>query len=110
MADFFNILGKAVSGETIGDGANKKVLKKVNPVLTANERRRLTNEATIAAEAFLEVQNKKKKDEFGKTERTPATKVSDSIKKTEAEKEEKPKKLKFPLLLALGAGITALDS
>jgi len=106
VADFFNILGKAVSGETIGGAANKKIIKKVNPVLTANERRRLTNEATIAAEAFLEVQNKKKKDEFGKTERTPATKVSDSIKKTEAEK-EKPKKLKFPLLLALGAGITA---
>lgn len=106
MADFFKTLGNVVSGETIGGAADKKILKKVNPVLNSNEKRRLTNESTIAAEAFLNVQNKNKKDTFGKTARasTPAGMAEQSIQKT---KEEKPKKLKFPLLLALGAGITA---
>jgi len=106
VADFFKTLGNVVSGETIGGAANKKILKKVNPVLNSNERRRLTNESTIAAEAFFNVQRKNKKDTFGKTARasTPAGMAKESIQKT---KDEKPKKLKFPLLLALGAGITA---
>ncbi len=106
MADFFKTLGNVVSGETIGGAADKKILKKVNPVLTSNEKRRITNESTIAAEAFFNVQRKNQKDTFGETERpsTPAGMAEQSIQKT---KEEKPKKLKFPLLLALGAGITA---
>ena len=106
MANPFNILGKVVSGETIGGAADKKILKKVNPVLTSNERRRITNESTIAAEAFFNVQKKNEKDIFGKTARasTPAGMAKESIQKT---KDEKPPKLKFPLLLALGAGIAA---
>ena len=106
MADFFKTLGNVVSGETIGGAADKKILKKVNPVLTSNERRRITNESTIAAEAFFNVQRKNKKDTFGETARasTPAGMARESIQKS---KDEKPKKLKFPLLLALGAGITA---
>ena len=106
MANPFNILGKVVSGETIGDAADKKILKKVNPVLTSNEKRRITNESTIAAEAFFNVQKKNEKDTFGKTARasTPAGMAKESVQKT---KEEKPPKLKFPLLLALGAGIAA---
>ena len=100
MANPFNILGKVVSGETIGGAADKKILKKVNPVLTSNERRRITNESTIAAEAFFNVQKKNEKDTFGKTARasTPAGMAKESIQKT---KDEKPPKLKFPLLLAL---------
>jgi hypothetical protein len=106
VADLFNILGKAVSGETIGGAADKKILKKVNPVLTSNEKRRITNESTIAAEAFFNVQRKNEKDTFGETARatTPAGIAKDSVEKT---KDKKPPKLKFPLLLALGAGITA---
>ena len=106
MADFFKTLGNVVSGETIGGAADKKILKKVNPVLNSNEKRRLTNESTIAAEAFFNVQRKNQKDTFGETARasTPAGMAKESIQKT---KDEKPKKLKFPLLLALGAGITA---
>ena len=106
MANPFNILGKVVSGETIGGAADKKILKKVNPVLTSSERRRITNESTIAAEAFFNVQKKNEKDTFGETDRasTPAGMAKESVQKT---KEEKPPKLKFPLLLALGAGITA---
>jgi hypothetical protein len=106
VANPFNILGKVVSGETIGGAADKKILKKVNPVLTSAERRRITNESTIAAEAFFNVQKKNEKDTFGETDRasTPAGMAKESVQKT---KEEKPPKLKFPLLLALGAGITA---
>ena len=106
MADFFKTLGNVVSGETIGSAADKKIIKTVNPVLTPKERRRITNESTIAAEAFFNVQRRNQKDTFGETSRasTPAGMAKESIQKT---KDEKPKKLKFPLLLALGAGITA---
>ena len=106
MADFFNILGKAVSGETIGGAADKKIIKKVNPVLTSAERRRITNESTVAAEAFFKVEKRNKKDTFGKTD-TKEKKTPFAAAAGMAGAAAKAPKLKFPLLLALGAGITA---
>jgi len=104
---FSDILGEAFSGETIGSAANKKILKKTNPQLKAAEKRRLINVSTIFAETFFEIQKKNEKDTFGETQRdtnTTASQVEETVRKSE---KQKPPKLKFPLLLALGAGITA---
>jgi len=107
--NFINKLGEAFSGETAKESLSKNIIKKVNPVLTSNEKRRLTNEATIFAETLVSVQQKNQPDTFGKTETsqdTPASKVSGMVR-GESKKEGKPPNLKLPLLLALGAGITA---
>ena len=93
------------SGKTVKDGIERDIVKKINPTLTSAEKTRIKNEATIFAEAQLAVQRKNEKDEKGETSRvTPAAAAKTAIEKA---KEEKPPKLKFPLLLALGAGITA---
>jgi len=109
--NFINKLGEAFSGETAKESLSKNIIKKVNPVLTSNEKRRLTNEATIFAETLVSVQQKNQPDTFGKTETskskdTPASKVSGMVQ-GESKKEGTPPNLKLPLLLSLGAGITA---
>tara|TARA_R100000908_G_scaffold64376_2_gene48108 strand:+ start:1837 stop:3423 length:1587 start_codon:yes stop_codon:yes gene_type:complete len=102
--NFINKLGAAFSGETAKESISKNIIKKVNPVLTSNEKRRLKNEATIFAETLVNVQEKSKPDTFGETKTvqdTPASKVSGMV---QGEKNKPPK---LPLLLALGAGIAA---
>lgn len=77
---------------------------KVNPVLKSNEARRAFNIGTALANAFFTVKKKNEKDTFGATATTPAEKATATATKGAA---MKPGKLKLPLLLALGAGITA---
>lgn len=110
MADkdsFLDRLASASSGNSVKDSIDKNIKKKQKPTLTANEKARLKNEATIFAETLVEVQKKKTPDSIGETSVTDKDTPA-SITQQKIEKEaKKPKKLKFPLLLALGAGITA---
>ncbi len=110
MADE-NIVDKLVGSnadnkrESVKDRGD--VLEKQKTTLTAQEKTRITNETTVFAKEFLKVNNQMTPDEKGETARadkTTAGKVKTTVEKA---KEDKPPKLKFPLLLALGAGITA---
>ena len=109
MADE-NIVDKLVGSNADNKRESVKdrdVLEKQKTTLTAQEKTRITNETTVFAKEFLKVNNQMTPDEKGETARvdkTTAGKVKSSIEKA---KEDKPPKLKFPLLLALGAGITA---
>lgn len=110
MADE-NIVDKLVGSNADNKRKSVKdrgdVLEKQKTTLTAQERTRITNETTVFAKEFLKIEKQMTPDEKGETARadkTTAGKVKSSIEKA---KEDKPPKLKFPLLLALGAGITA---
>ena len=109
MSDsFINKLGDAFSGETAKDSISKNIIKKVNPQLSSNEKRRLQVESTIFAETLINLQRKEKKDTFGETKTkkdTPIDKATNVIKEGEAK--EKAPKLKLPVMLGLAAGITA---
>ena len=110
MADE-NIVDKLVGSNADNKRKSVKdrgdVLEKQKTTLTAQEKTRITNETTVFAKEFLKIEKQMTPDEKGETARadkTTAGKVKSSIEKA---KEDKPPKLKFPLLLALGAGITA---
>ena len=108
MADE-NIVDKLISSNADNKRKSVKdrdILKKRSNTLTAQEKRRITNQTTVFAKEFFKVQQQMEADEKGETARsnTPAGTAKDAVQK---EKEQKPPKLKFPLLLALGAGITA---
>ena len=64
--DQIGILRKLMSGfsgKTVKDGIEgRDIQKKIKPTLTASEKARITNEATIFAEAQLAVQRKNEKD------------------------------------------------
>ena len=102
MADE-NIVDKLVGSnadnkrESVKDRGD--VLEKQKTTLTAQERTRITNETTVFAKEFLKVNNQMTPDEKGETARvdkTTAGKVKTTVEKA---KEDKPPKLKFPLLL-----------
>jgi len=105
-----NIVDKLISSNADNKRESVKdrdVLKKQSTTLTAQERTRITNVTTVFAKEFFKIEKQMTPDEKGETARggkTTVGKVKSSIEKA---KEDKPPKLKFPLLLALGAGITA---
>ena len=106
QTDILRKLMSGFSGKTVKDGIESRdIQKKIKPTLTAAEKKRITNVATVFAEAQQAVQRQNQKDEKGETARSTAAVNAKAI--IEKVKEKKPPKLKFPLLLALGAGITA---
>ena len=108
MADE-NIVDKLISSNADNKRKSVKdrdILKKQSTTLTAQEKTRITNQTTVFAKEFFKVQQQMTADEKGETAiaTTAVGTAKDTVQKA---KEEKPPKLKFPLLLALGAGITA---
>ena len=108
MSDsFLNKLGAAFSGETAKESISKNVIKKVNPQLSSNEKRRMQVESTIFAETLINLQKKEKKDTFGETQTKKDTPADKAVNLVKDGSEEKPPKLKFPGMLPLSAGIIA---
>lgn len=109
MADE-NIVDKLISSNADNKRESVKdrdVLKKQSTTLTAQEKTRITNETTVFAKEFFKIEKQMTPDEKGETARVDKTTVGRVKGSIEKAKEDKPPKLKFPLLLALGAGITA---
>ena len=104
--NFLEKLANVSSGKTVKDNIDKNIKRKVKPTLTATERARLKNVATIFANTLVEVEKKSQTDKFGETS-TPTADTPATVAQQTAQEAKKPPKLKFPLLLALGAGITA---
>jgi len=105
-----NIVDKLISSNADNKRESVKdrdVLKKQSTTLTAQERTRITNQTTVFAKEFFKIEKQMTPDEKGETARGDKTTVGKVKSSIEKAKEDKPPKLKFPLLLALGAGITA---
>ena len=104
QTDILRKLMSGFSGKTVKDGIESRdIQKKIKPTLTAAEKKRISNVATVFAEAQQAVQRQNQKDEKGETARSPAEKAEMQVKKTQ----EKKKAPKFPLLATLALGITA---